>query len=103
MVPAIMTLLVAGIAWLIFQWKKGNKKLALIIWILIGIWFFLATDFVRYETAEVGMYDIRRDRFTGVVYVKAARNTTWNKTGAHSVREMKAYLEQKIIRDSMDR
>src|SRR5574341_1022106 len=39
MVPALMTLLIAGLAWLIFQWKKGNKKLAITIFVIIGIWF----------------------------------------------------------------
>jgi hypothetical protein len=38
MVVALITLLLAGIAWLIFQWKKGNKKFAVTIWIIIGIW-----------------------------------------------------------------
>jgi hypothetical protein len=103
MAAALMTLFVAGIAWLIFQWKKGNKKLAITIWIIIGIWFLLSTDFFRYETAEVGLYDIRRDRYTNAVYIKMSRSAQWKKTGLHSIREAKYLLEQKIIRDSLDR
>jgi len=36
---AIMVLLIGGIVWINSQWKKGNKKLAITLWIIIAVWF----------------------------------------------------------------
>jgi len=75
--------------------------------ILIVAFVILFQIFIRYQKAEIGFYDVRYDRLTGVVSIKPINSNKWIKTQFKDLRMAKAYLErrelERAIENAIDR
>jgi hypothetical protein len=65
----------------------------------IAIFFQL---FIRYQKAEIGFYDIRYDRLTGIVSIKPINSNEWIKTEFKNLRLAKAYLERRELERAVE-
>jgi hypothetical protein len=80
---------------------KGAKKemmrkkhlVVLLVMIALTTVFQL---FLRYETIEVGPYQIKDDRLTLKVYAKHGDSSKWGETRFKTLSGARAYLERKM-------
>lgn len=76
-------------------------KNKLIYLFVVGGMFVGVLLMFRYEKEEIGIFDVRRDRFTGVVYIKHDRETEWKKTKFEKIRYVRAYLEKRAMESAV--
>lgn len=58
--------------------------------------------FLRYQEAEVGFFDIKCDRVSGMVYIKHINTKEWRETKFKSLRHAKAVLSRRQIEDAVE-
>jgi hypothetical protein len=61
----------------------------------------LIAMFFRYDKEEIGIYQLRQDRFTGKIEFRVL-NSKWNKLGLKSMQQAKAYFQQQEIQRAVD-
>ncbi len=83
--------------------KKPLNKIVLTVAVTAVI-LWLVFPFIRYETASVGPYDLRYDRFTNIVYIRnGITKSPWQRTHTKGLRDAKVHLERKELERAMDR
>ena len=88
------------VVFFIFLWKKKKTKVIYYsifsVFIIAGIGAF-SINYFRYETAAVGRWDLKYDKFDGIVYRKFALkpDAPWKKTQFKSLRQAQYFLEKR--------